>query len=194
MHYYSVAYILLHVLQVCIGVMLLCVAVILLCIGMILLCIALILLCICLILLFIGLIFLRLCLCTNKVIKLHRDTVGRGWHPPPRYQDKIRLNRWTKSLKPVVLDRIQAVAVPPHTHGRQPKLGNIPRAIITQRWYIQLDVNELHMLVIPLAFQQDLKEWIKIPLPPQRGRGRLPLVQSVGACRLSHRPDGVARN
>jgi hypothetical protein len=97
------------------GLILLCVGMILLFSGLILLCIGMVLLCIAMILLFIGMIrfyvalqccrctlLLRLCLCTDKIVKLDRDTVGRGWHPPPRYQDELLSNWWMKTLKTVV--------------------------------------------------------------------------------------------
>ena len=34
-----------------------------------------------------------------------------------------------------------------------------------RRFYVQLDTDDLHMLVVPPWFQAALLEWIKIPLP-----------------------------
>jgi hypothetical protein len=39
-------------------------------------------------------------------MKLKCNKVGRGWHPPPGYEDKLSLNRWAQALKPVVPGRI----------------------------------------------------------------------------------------
>jgi hypothetical protein len=53
-------------------------------------------------------------------VKLEWDTVGRGWFPPPGYQDNIVVNRWTSALKLVVPGRVEVVLMPPPTVGRQP--------------------------------------------------------------------------
>jgi hypothetical protein len=48
---------------------------------------------------------------------------------------------------------IRAAVVPPHTYGHQSKLGHITRVLIPNRFYNQLDVNDMHMLFVPSAFQ-----------------------------------------
>jgi hypothetical protein len=75
------------------------------------------------------------------------------------------MNRRTRALKSPVPGRIHASALPPYTHGRQPKLGYITRALIPRPYNAQLDIDDLHMISVPLAFHQGLREWIKIPLP-----------------------------
>jgi hypothetical protein len=49
--------------------------------------------------------------------------VGKGFFPPPEYQDHIVLNRWMRALKPKVLCRGEAVLMPPPTVDRPPKTG-----------------------------------------------------------------------
>jgi hypothetical protein len=66
------------------------------------------------------------------------------------------LNRWTKALKPVVPRRIEAASRPPLAVGARPKIGHLPRPIIPRRFYVELDVNDLHMLVVPPAFRTTL--------------------------------------
>jgi hypothetical protein len=101
-------------------------------------------------------------------VKLECDKVERSLFPPRGYKEELALNQWTWALKLLVPGRIHPVAVPPHT-GCQPKLGHIPRPLILHPWYAQLDVDDLHMLVVPHAFQQGLKEWINIPLARRVG-------------------------
>jgi hypothetical protein len=80
--------------------------------------------------------------------------------PPPGYQDHIVLNRWTRALKPEVSGRVEVVLVPPPTVDRQPKLGHLTRAMIPQRFYVQLRTDDLHMLVVSPWFQHAQREWI----------------------------------
>ena len=82
-------------------------------------------------------------------MKLDCDTVGMGSFPPPGYQDHIALNRWTKALKPNVPGRIEAALRPTHAVGRQSKLGHIARSMTPRRFYVQLNMDDLHMLVVP---------------------------------------------
>jgi hypothetical protein len=98
-------------------------------------------------------------------VKLECDTVGRGWFPPPGYQDNLVVNRWTSALKPVLPGRVEVLLMPPPTVGRQPNLGHIARALMPRRFYVQLNTDDLHMIVVPPWFQDALREWIKIPLP-----------------------------
>jgi hypothetical protein len=51
-------------------------------------------------------------------------------------------------LNPVVAGRVQEAAELMHTHGRQLKMGHILRAQIPCGCYAQLDVSDLHMLVL----------------------------------------------
>ena len=105
------------------------------------------------------------CLLPAKVVKHDCDTVGRGWHPPPGFQDLMAINRWAKALKPVVPGREEAATQQQNARGRQPKLGHHPRAEVPRRCVIQLDTEDVHMLVVPPAFQQGFRDWIRIPLP-----------------------------
>jgi hypothetical protein len=114
------------------------------------------------------------CPFADKVVKLECNTVGKGCHPPPRYGDKLPLNRWTKALKSVVLGRIEAAVLPPPVVGKRSKRSHLPRALSPHRYYVQLNENDLHMLFVPPAFQAGLREWIKIPLPPPLLSSRVP--------------------
>jgi hypothetical protein len=66
---------------------------------------------------------------------------------------------------PEVPGRVEAVLMPPHTVGRQPKRGHIARAMMSRWFVMQLTTDDLHMLVVPPWFQHAFREWIKIPLP-----------------------------
>jgi hypothetical protein len=96
-------------------------------------------------------------------VKLVCYRVGKGWFPPPGYQDNIILNRRTSTLKLMVSGRVEAVLMPLPIAGSQPKLGHIARALMPRRFYVQL--NHFHMLVVPSWFQDTLRKWIKTLLP-----------------------------
>jgi hypothetical protein len=77
----------------------------------------------------------------------------------------MSLNRWTKALKTVVPGTIEATTLPPLAVGKRPNLSHLPRDLIPYSCYIEIDEEDLHMLVVPPAFQGILRDWIKIPLP-----------------------------
>jgi hypothetical protein len=62
------------------------------------------------------------------------------------------LNRWTKALKPEVPGRVEAMLMPPSTIGNQLKLRHIAKAMMPQRFYVQLSTDNLHMMVVPPWF------------------------------------------
>ena len=41
----------------------------------------------------------------------------------------------------------------------------MPRLEVPRRFYVQLERDDLHMLLIPRSFHASLKEWMMIPLP-----------------------------
>ena len=119
-------------------------------------------------------VFSYVILLAAKVVKHECDTVGKGWHPPPGYQDVLPINRWARAAKVVVRGRTEAALQPPSVKGRQPKLGHHARAEVPRRFIMQLEQDDLHMLIVPPTFQKALRDWIRIPLPR---------VVPVSACR-----------
>lgn len=106
-------------------------------------------------------------LITNVCIhgKVIRTQVGHCvgmCHPPPGFQDVLPVIRL--AFKSIVLGGREAAA-PLHTHGRRTKLGHKTREWMQGRFYVQMDMDDMAMLIILTNFQKPLKEWLKNPLP-----------------------------
>ena len=89
------------------------------------------------------------------------DTVvARGSHPPVG-SDVLPRNVWV--VKPVVQGRKEATDVP--CNQKLPRDLSLPKEPLPHGFYVQLDMDDMHKLVIPPAFQKALKVFLKFSLP-----------------------------
>ena len=101
-----------------------------------------------------------------KVPKTEQDLpdVPPGFEPLVPKPGVIPYN--SRLLKPVLPGReAEATELTRMTKGKRPRIGHMPRPLLPRRFYTQLDLGDLQMLVIPRSFHAALKAWLAIPLP-----------------------------
>jgi hypothetical protein len=76
------------------------------------------------------------CACSDKVVKPECDRIGQGLVSSTRLRGPPVSQPVDAASKPLVLGRVEVTAAPPHVHGRQPKLGHIPRVLIPPHFYV----------------------------------------------------------
>ena len=89
--------------------------------------------------------------------------VRHGFHQPfGSNNDVLPWNEW--AVKPFVWGRKEAAANLLNLRG--PVHACMRKGLVSHRFYVQLDMEDMRMLVIPLAFHKALKVFLKSrPLP-----------------------------